>query len=376
MKKILVLTNVASMVLQFNMRNIEILKQTGFEVYVACNFISGNTCSFECVEELKKTLANKEIQYFQIDFGRNIGNLLSLNKVYKQLKKLFDEERFDVVFCQSTIAGAFGRLLGKRYACKVLYIVHGFQFYKGVSLLRWSIFYSLEKMLSRKTDILMLTNKEDYEIAKTRFKARKTVYIPGVGVEINKFLRNEAEGNKIRAELGLSNDDFVIFSAGELSERKNLRIVLQIINELKNSKIKYIICGIGVLEKEFKDYIVENKLQDQIFLLGYRKDLCSIFSATNLFVFPSFYEGLPVSLMMALSTKTPVICSQIRGNTDLVQNDNYMFDPYNKKMIKDKILMAMNNDNSKVVEENYKYVQSFSSEKVDNLMTGIFHECI
>ena len=76
--------------------------------------------------------------------------------------------------------------------------------------------------------------------------------------------------------------------------------------------------------------------------------------------------------MMALSTRTPVVCSNIRGNKDLMNDSNYMFDPKNKNMIKEKILMAMNSNNDTVVHENYEAVQHFSSERVDNLMDEIF----
>ena len=372
MKKILLLTNTASMILQFNMRNIEILTKTNYEVCVACNFVSGCTCSPELVEELKDDLNKKKVRFFQIDFERNLRNFFSLVTVWKQIKKILKQENFDVIFCQSTIAGLLGRLLGVKFGCKVIYMVHGFQFYKGASKLRWGVFYTLEKILSKKTDLLLLTNREDYEIANKKFFSKKTVYVPGVGVDIDSFKRNEIEGDKIRKELNISSNDYVIFSAGELSERKNLRSVLHVIKLLNNPKIKYIICGIGVLEQEFITFIEKNNLQNQVFLLGYRKDLCNIFSAANLFVFPSFYEGLPVSLMMAISTKTPVICSRIRGNTDLIQNDLYMFDPNNEKMIKDKILMAMESNNSLVVEENYKWLQNFSAQKVDELMKKLF----
>lgn len=376
MKKILLLTNTASMILQFNMRNIEILIKSNYEVSIACNFINGNTCSPEYVDELKESLKTKNISFYQIDFGRNLGNIFSFVKVWKQMEKILKQEKFDMIFCQSTIAGFLGRVLGSRFNCKIVYMVHGFQFYKGASIIRWLLFYTLEKQLSKKTDLMILTNKEDFEIARKKFFAKNIKYVPGIGVDIDSYKRNDIDVGKIRNELCISSNDYVIFSVGELSERKNLRSVLHVIKELNNPQIKYLICGIGVLENEFRQYITDNNLQNQVFLLGYRKDLCNIFSIANLFVFPSFYEGLPVSLMMALSTKTPVICSKIRGNTDLIHNETYMFDPHDESMIKEKILFAMNSDNSLFVDENYKWVQNFSAERVDSLMTEIFQNTL
>ena len=58
------------------------------------------------------------------------------------------QEKYDVIFCQSTIAGVAGRWYGKKYHCKVIYIAHGFQFYEGASKIRWAVFYHIEKILN------------------------------------------------------------------------------------------------------------------------------------------------------------------------------------------------------------------------------------
>lgn len=371
MKKVLMLTNVASMIVQFNMRNIKLFQQSGYKVYVACNFEEGNTCNKEVIDKLKNELNRIDVNYYQVDFGRNIQNPSVFIKAYEQTKYIVKQEKFDVIFCQSTLAGIIGRILGYKYNCKVIYIVHGFQFYPGASKIRWLTFYTVEKYLSKKTDCLILTNYDDFTIAKRSFKAHNIFYVQGVGIELEKYKRNEINGKKIRKELGFSDDDFVLFSAGELSERKNHRIVMDIIKQLNNSKIKYIICGIGALENDYKAFIQKNGLEKQIYLLGYREDLVDIYSAANLFIFPSFYEGLPVSLMIAMATKTPIVCSKIRGNTDLIDDNLYMFDPHSQDSIKKTMLNAIECKNLDIVQTNYNKVLNFSDKAVDKRMLDI-----
>ena len=74
-KRVLLLASVASMIDQFNMDNIKILQQLGYQVDVACNFLEGNTCSNEKIQNLKETLNLLSVNYYQIDFTRNVTNI-------------------------------------------------------------------------------------------------------------------------------------------------------------------------------------------------------------------------------------------------------------------------------------------------------------
>ena len=71
-EKVLILASVASMIDQFNIPNIKLLQNIGYEVHVACNFESGNTCSFEKIQKLKEYLNELSVKYYQINFERNI----------------------------------------------------------------------------------------------------------------------------------------------------------------------------------------------------------------------------------------------------------------------------------------------------------------
>lgn len=71
----------------------------------------------------------------------------------------------------------------KAYGTRVIYTAHGFHFYKGAPKINWLIFYPVEKYLSKYTDDLITINNEDYELAIKKFKAKRTHYVPGVGVD-------------------------------------------------------------------------------------------------------------------------------------------------------------------------------------------------
>jgi glycosyltransferase involved in cell wall biosynthesis len=123
-----------------------------------------------------------------------------------------------------------------------------------------------------------------------------------------------------RKELGVSPDSTMLLSVGELNENKNHQVIIKAIAKMKNNRIQYAICGRGPLHNQLQELATSLGIEDQVKLLGYRADIPEICKAADIFVFPSKREGLPVSLMEAMASGLPVVCSDIRGNRDLIED--------------------------------------------------------
>ncbi|NNU77324.1 glycosyltransferase family 4 protein [Clostridium estertheticum] len=329
MKKVLMVASVVSMIDQFNMLNINILKKQGYEVHVAANFEDGNTSSKQRIEEFKKELIELNVSYYHVEFSRKITNILGNMKAYKQIKNLMKKNNYEFIHCHSPIGGVCGRLAAYRTNTNVIYTAHGFHFYKGAPLKNWLLYYPIERWLARYTDVLITINKEDYARAKKSFKAGKIEYIPGVGIDTKKISEVVVDKPAKLTELGMPDDAFVVLSVGELNKNKNHETVIKAIAKLNNSNVYYLICGQGTLENHLKDLIKELCLEKQVKLLGYRTDIAEISKTSDLFVFPSYREGLSVALMEAMASGLEVACSNIRGNTDLIENGKggYIVEP-------------------------------------------------
>ena len=165
-------------------------------------------------------------------------------------------------------------------------------------------------------------NNEDYKRAKKSFNARTVEHINGVGIDIGRFNDVEIDRASYRKELGVPEDAFIALSIGELNKNKNHEVVIRSLKKLNNPEIHYIICGGGPLEDYLKSLIKELELENQVHLLGFRPDIPQICKSSDIFVFPSFREGLPVSIMEAMVTGLPIVCSNIRGSKDLVQDEH------------------------------------------------------
>ncbi|HCS76055.1 MAG TPA: glycosyltransferase family 1 protein, partial [Clostridiales bacterium] len=208
----------------------------------------------------------------------------------------------------------------RRRGTIVVYTAHGFHFYNGAPWLNWLLYYPIEKWLSRYTDVLITINKEDYERAKRSFKAGRIEYVPGVGVDVEKYGSVDIDRKAKRKELELAEDDFVLVSTGELNDNKNHKTIIHAVHGLNNSSVKYLICGQGPLQNGLLQLVQELGLEHQVMLLGYRTDIIEINHIADVFVFPSFREGLSVALMEAMACGLPVVCSDIRGNRDLIED--------------------------------------------------------
>lgn len=252
----------------------------------------------------------------------SIGNL----KAIKQIRALAKD--YDIVHCHTPLAAAATRIacrpLRKKQGLRVIYTAHGFHFYKGAPKKNWIIYYPVEKYCSRFTDVLITINKEDYELATRKFRARRVEYVPGVGIDVEKFADTHADRAAKRRELGIPDDAKLILSVGELNENKNHRLVIEALAKLGRADVCYLIAGVGDRKSELEQLAKERSVT--LLLPGYRRDVAELYKAADLFVFPSFREGLPVSLMEAMAAGLPCLASAIRGSADLLP-PAFLFSP-------------------------------------------------
>lgn len=323
MKRALMMASVASMISSFNRDNIMILEDQGFQVDIACNFEYGDDSSRDRGIAYRKEVEAKGNQSYQLPISRSILRVNEIIAAYRIMKKLCISNRYEIVHCHSPIGGVVARLAcrkARKTGTKVIYTAHGFHFYTGAPKKNWLLYYSVERWVSRFTDLIITINSEDYKRAQT-FKAREVVYIPGIGVDTDKFRKVDADRNKIRKELGIDDDTVVLLSIGDLITRKNHETALRAVAKLTHQNYQYMICGEGKLGSYLKTLAKQLDIENKVRFLGYRSDIPDICKASDVFIFPSYQEGLPVAMMEAMSAGLPIVCSSIRGNTDLIANN-------------------------------------------------------
>lgn len=372
-KKMLYILNTANHVNNFSYTSMIAAQKLGFEYHIAGNWGYKNDVERRADEE------KYGIHIHQIDFIRtpyHPGNI----KAYKQLAKIVEKERFDIIHCNTPIGGIVGRLLGKKFNIStVIYQAHGFHFYKGAPLLNWVLYYPIEKWLAHYTDVLITINSEDFELAKNKMKLRKggkLYYVPGVGIDLSQYELPESTRDTMRKELGLKESDVALISAGELNVNKNNKVIIEALGNLQNRSLHYYLCGVGPCEKELKALTKSKGITEQIHFLGYRIDIKELFQAADVFVMPSFREGLSRSIMEAMASGLPCIVSDIRGNRDLIKtNENgVLCSANNIEELAFNIEMLTENHalREKMARVSKVYVKEYSSKKVTEKLIDIY----
>lgn len=321
MKKALMVSHVAYAIDMFNIPNIKLLISMGYEVQVACNFDDRSSLNDEKVSMLKEKLTALGVRYHNIPFERQPLKGENI-KAYSQLKSLIDSEKFDLIHCHTPVGGIITRLAAaasrRKNKTKVIYTAHGFHFYKGAPFVNWLVYFTAEKICSFFTDTIITINKEDYNNAKNKLNAKRVCYVPGVGVDTAFFHSQTGKRRELISEIAADEDSIILLSVGELSDRKNHGVSIKALSQLENDRVHLVIAGTGEKREEFISLAESLGVGGRVHLLGFRTDIPELLKSADIFLFPSLQEGLPVALMEAMSCSLPVICSSIRGNTDLI----------------------------------------------------------
>ncbi|WP_394857394.1 glycosyltransferase family 4 protein [Clostridium perfringens] len=367
MKKILFVSNISDRISNFSIPSIEAGQRLGYEVHLAANYsnFSDNADKYN-------------VRINHIDIIRNplaIGNIKALIQMCKLIKK----EKYDMIHCNTPIGGILGRISGKICGVsKVIYTAHGFHFYKGAPIVNNLIYKNIERLLARITDGIITINKEDYNAAK-KLKLRKNgkvYYIPGVGINTDEYYKNGERENILRKKLGITNEEIIIISMGDLIKRKNYKSSLEAIAKLKGYKIRYLICGKGPEFDNLKKLANKLQIENMVEFLGFRKDVKELLHISDIFLFTTYQEGLPRSTMEAMASGLPCVVSNIRGNTDLINNNKggYLCNPNDINDISEKIIKLYNNKilREKMGRINLNEIKKYDVKEINKEMFKIY----
>lgn len=315
MKKVLYVTTVSRTINAFLIPHINMLLDNGYEVHCACSID----------KPVDKELQRKGVKIFEVPFSRNplgIGNI----KAFIKLEELQRINNYDIVHVHTPIAAIYGRLLKLSFPnLRTIYTAHGYHFLKGGSKLGWILYYPIEKIMAKFTDVIININKEDYEITKERLKPKKCYLLNGVGLDLREYKKlSSKEIQEKRKEFGLNDKDFVVLMIAEINKNKNH---IQLINAMDILKDKYpnikVLCiGDGTLKESVEKQINLKNLQNNIFMLGYRLDVNKLINISDIGILLSYREGLPRNIMEFMACGRKVIATDIRGCRDLVCNDS------------------------------------------------------
>lgn len=275
------------------------LSKKGFKVRVACSDIE----NLDYKNKLN-TRINFPTKYI------HLINFFQYLKIFLQIKKLTDNNKSSIFYLHTPVASHIFRLFSFFQNLKIIYFIHGFRFTSKTFFFKSFIFKIIEKILSINTNIFITINDEDYNYAQYNlFKKIPTYKINGVGLDLKKNSKI-----KIREKTGIKK----IIVIGVYKKSKGYVELLKIAELLKKHKFKIDCYGYGDYKKFY--YVKIKKKLNNITFKKFDVTLKNKIKSYDILLHLSKREGLPVSVMECLLEGIPVICTEIRGNKDLIKD--------------------------------------------------------
>jgi glycosyltransferase involved in cell wall biosynthesis len=244
--------------------------------------------------------------------------------------------RITVIHAQdSGYTGLAAIVAGKLLGIPVLVTLHGFRYKELESEL--VMHRTLRKFIlpiENKLDAFTMRNAAEVTVMNSPMRdyftllGNKRISIIPNAIRSKDFEFSTSERDSIRRELAIDKEATVVGFVGRFVQEKNLFTLLKsfaAVHQALNST-KLILVGEGPLEHQLREYVKKTKIEESVIFCGARGDIGSVLSALDIFVLPSYVEGLSTSLLEAISCGRAVICSDIAANREvLTSNQEALF---------------------------------------------------
>jgi glycosyltransferase involved in cell wall biosynthesis len=260
-----------------------------------------------------------KVNSYKIPIYRKISLIQDVSAIF-QAYKIIKKERPNVIHCHSAKGGIIGRIIGRLLSIKVLYTPHAFSYLSAESKWKCWLYLFIEKQFANKNSILVPTSVSEFN------RGEKEV---GYFLENIRLFTNSIPQIKISsaAPIFKPGSNKYICSVGRPSYQKNIELMIQVFFEVrKTTSIDLVIIGVGLHSdrlKSVKQLISKLNLEHCVTLLDWteQKNVWHIIQQSELYLSTSRYEGLPYSVIEALSLSKPCVVSDCDGNRDLIEND-------------------------------------------------------
>ena len=277
------------------------------------------------IDELKSE-GIKVINYY---LKRESLNPIREAKTLWQLYRIFKNYRFDIIHTFTIKPNIYGSIIGKLVGIPIIIChVTGLGYIHTLNNLRarlLRILSNLLQMVSFKiANKIIFQNSDDFNKLSFLLDKYKALIIKGTGVDINYFSLNNTDLERVKIiknDMGLNNKLIITFIA-RLYMSKGIKELIEAANTL-NKKFKDIIfLIIGWIDKGNPDAISEKFIEESkssfIKFIGKRQDIREILYVTDIYTLPSYREGLPRTILEAMSMEKPVITTKVPGCRETV----------------------------------------------------------
>ena len=275
-------------------------------------------------------LITRTIRHFErdIDVFKEFSSMLELYRLMREIKP-------HIVHLNSSKAGGSGALVARLCGVRnIIFTVHGWPFYEPRGLLWRSLAWFFSYLTVLFTHRVVVVSGHDLARARMPFLRHKLVYIPTGVPEVAFKERHAARTLLFSLERVVAHvNDVWVVSTGEHTRNKNPFSLLRAIekhNAGQRQKIFLTLMGDGEERQKLEQYVREHKLEHFVSFTGFIDDARSYLNAFDVFVLPSYKEGLPYALLEAGLAGLACIGSNVGGIPEVIEHEKsgLLIDPH------------------------------------------------
>jgi glycosyltransferase involved in cell wall biosynthesis len=309
--KILEVTNVDFSLRHFLLPLMRALRERGHELVGAC-----------ADGPLIEVARAEGFRVVALPMARSLSPRAQL-RAFRALVRLIRAERPDLVHAHMPISGLLARFAARLCGVRiVVYTCHGFLFNQPGSRARRMAALVLEWLAGRITDTYLTVSTEEAADAR-RLRIHRNPVAVGNGRDPSIFRPDPARRAAIRNEFGVPLDRVVIIAVSRLVRHKGYPELLEAMRSVPDAELwvvgERLVSDHGEnLDAAFERAASPDALGTRLRRLGYRTDIATLLAASDIFVLPSHFEGLPMSVIEAMLAGLPVVATDISGPREQV----------------------------------------------------------
>lgn len=310
----------------------------------------------------------KQVKTYSIDMYRALNPVKDMKAVMQAIK-IIKKEKPDLVHCHSAKGGVIGRFAAFFTGTKVVYTAHAFSFLSAESAKKKQVFLLLEKIAKLNSYLLACSGSErELGIKVVGFNAKKAFAWNNAVPDVDKDLTRISQISRISSQKNESSDlpvpkigERYITSIGRPSYQKNPLFMVEVAHgiHLKHPDIKFYLLGVGFYSpmlEDMKKLIHQYDMDDTFYLLPWlsHEETLKYVKGSILYFMTSLYEGLPISVIEAMSLGKAIVASDVLGNKDCVKDgyNGYLL-PLKEEVFVEKMNDLIENDEKrKEMEKN------------------------
>lgn len=303
MPRLLMITTTAATLQAFLLPFADDFRRQGWQVAAA----AGDTAAHAAISSHFDAV-------YDLPFQRRIGP--ELLQAAWRLRRIVAQFKPELIHVHTPVAAALARLalIGSRVP--LVYTVHGFHYQADKKGIKNQLYLTIEHVLAPFTTHLITINPEDLAVAQRL--AVPASYMPGIGVDPVQWRPDPQtleSQEALSKQLGIPASAPALLMIAEFNPDKRHSDLLQAFAQItpRYPQAYLLLAGQGPLQPTIAKQAAQLKIADQVRFLGHRRDIPALIQRATAIILPSVREGLPRSLLEAMSMSRPIVVSNVRG---------------------------------------------------------------